>query len=109
MKALIIGGAGFVGKYLADFLKDSGVETYITKMLNGKVISTTLLSRDTYSAMERIVKRGTKKVDNPVQPPVNTNENQVEPPKKEESQNIVETNEGTENPENTTDPNIEGE
>ncbi|MBR0085705.1 MAG: GDP-mannose 4,6-dehydratase [Lachnospiraceae bacterium] len=32
MKALIIGGAGFVGKYLADFLKNSGVETYITKM-----------------------------------------------------------------------------
>ncbi len=34
-------------------------ETYITKMLNGKVISTTLLSRDTYDAMARIVKKGT--------------------------------------------------
>lgn len=34
-------------------------ETYITKMLNGKVISTTLLSRDTYDAMARIVIRGT--------------------------------------------------
>ena len=35
-------------------------DTYITKMLNGKVISTTLLSRDTYSAMTRIVIKGTK-------------------------------------------------
>lgn len=37
-------------------------ETYITKMLNGKVVSTTLLSKDTYSAMTRIVIRGTKEV-----------------------------------------------
>ena len=35
-------------------------ETYITKMLNGKVISTELLSRDTYNAMTRIVLKGTK-------------------------------------------------
>lgn len=35
-------------------------ETYITKMLNGKVISTKLLSKDTYSAMNRIVIKGTK-------------------------------------------------
>ena len=34
-------------------------ETYITKMLNGKVISTKLLSRDTYNAMTRIVLKGT--------------------------------------------------
>ncbi len=34
-------------------------ETYITKMLNGKVISTTLLSKDTYDAMARIVIKGT--------------------------------------------------
>ena len=33
-------------------------------MLNGKAISTTLLSRDTYGAMTRIVLRGTKKVSN---------------------------------------------
>lgn len=33
-------------------------ETYITKMLNGKVVSTTLLSRDTYDAMARIVIKG---------------------------------------------------
>ena len=33
-------------------------ETYITKIQNGKVISTTLLSRDTYDAMERIILKG---------------------------------------------------
>ena len=33
-------------------------ETYINKILDGKVISTTLLSRDTYDAMTRIVVRG---------------------------------------------------
>ena len=30
-------------------------ETYIIKSLNGKVVSTTLLSRDTYSAMQKII------------------------------------------------------
>ena len=39
-------------------------ETYITKLLNGKTISTELLSRDTYSAMTRIVRRGTGAVVN---------------------------------------------
>lgn len=34
-------------------------ETYIIKMLNGKTVSTKLLSKDTYNAMTRIVKRGT--------------------------------------------------
>ena len=33
-------------------------KTYMTKMLNGKIVSTKLLSTDTYSAMQRIVKRG---------------------------------------------------
>ena len=36
------------------------VETYIVKSLNGKVVSTELLSKDTYSAMQRIILRGTK-------------------------------------------------
>ena len=36
-------------------------QTYMTKMLNGKVISTKLLSKDTYSAMQRIIRRGTSK------------------------------------------------
>lgn len=42
-------------------------ETYITKMLNGKVVSTTLLSKDTYSAMTRIVIRGTKEAESQTQ------------------------------------------
>lgn len=37
-------------------------EAYITKKLNGKIVSTTLLSRDTYKAVNRIVKVGTKVV-----------------------------------------------
>ena len=36
-------------------------ETYMTKRLNGKVISTELLSKDTYSAMQRIIRRGVTK------------------------------------------------
>ncbi len=43
-------------------------EAYITKKLNGKVVSTTLLSRDTYKAVNRIVHVGTKEVSAP--PPV---------------------------------------
>ncbi len=39
-------------------------ETYISKYLNGKTISTELLSRDTYSAMTRIIRRGTGAVVN---------------------------------------------
>lgn len=44
-------------------IKQKGVngiktETYMTKSLNGKVISTTLLSKDTYDAMTKIVLRG---------------------------------------------------
>ena len=35
-------------------------ETYMTKMLNGKIISTTVISRDTYDAMQKIILRGTK-------------------------------------------------
>ena len=33
-------------------------QTYMTKRLNGKVVSTELLSKDTYSAMQRIINRG---------------------------------------------------
>ena len=36
-------------------------ETYLIKSLNGQVVSNTLLSKDTYSDMQRIVLRGTKK------------------------------------------------
>ena len=43
-------------------------ETYMSKYLNGKLVSTELLSRDTYNAMARIVRKGTGAVANtPVQ------------------------------------------
>ena len=35
-------------------------ETYKILKLNGKTVSKTLLSKDTYDAMDRIIKRGTK-------------------------------------------------
>ncbi len=35
-------------------------ETYITKSLNGKAVSTTLLSKDTYDAMTKIILKSTK-------------------------------------------------
>lgn len=35
-------------------------ETYLVKRLNGKVVSSEVISRDTYNAMQRIVLRGTK-------------------------------------------------
>ncbi len=35
-------------------------ETYMYKMLNGKIVSTTVLSRDTYDPMQKIIIRGTK-------------------------------------------------
>ena len=60
-------------KYEEDPTLDAGVEkvkqkgangvkteTYITKMLDGKTVSTTLLSRDTYDAMQTIIIKGTK-------------------------------------------------
>ena len=40
-------------------------EAYITKKLNGKVVSTTLLSKDTYKSVTRIVRVGTKTVSTP--------------------------------------------
>lgn len=43
-------------------------EGYRILKLNGKVISQTLLSKDTYRPMERIIRRGTKKVGKPQQP-----------------------------------------
>lgn len=65
-------------------------ETYITKMLNGKVISTTLLSKDTYDAMTRIVIKGTN--GEIVSEPANTNTN---------------VNTDTQQPEQTTPPATE--
>lgn len=50
------------GKEKVSQLGANGVitETYIIKSLNGKVVSTELLSKDTYNAMQRIILRGTK-------------------------------------------------
>lgn len=47
-------------------------ETYITKMLNGKVISTKLLSKDTYDAMTRVVIKGTKAGINQINTDINS-------------------------------------
>ncbi len=56
-------------------------ETYITKMLNGKAISTTLLSRDTYDAMTRIIIKGTGAVVNPTpEPEPSTETPKIDPP-----------------------------
>ena len=74
-------------------------ETYISKYLNGKLISTDLLSRDTYSAMTRIVKRGTKAVSNP------TIQEQTKEPTVQEEQPIIE--EQPANPEEETSEEIE--
>lgn len=78
-------------------------ETYITKMLNGKVISTTLLSKDTYDAMAKIIIRGTGAASE------TTQETTVEPEKTETpatNQNETQTNTttNTQTPENTTHP-----
>lgn len=54
-------------------------ETYITKMLNGKAISTTLLSRDTYDAMHKIILKG-KVAESTTIPPQNTAPTQPEVP-----------------------------
>ncbi len=72
-------------------------ETYITKMLNGKVISTKLLSRDTYDAMTKIILRGTsgEVIAPPVEPstepnipsPPTVNEPEVIPPEENQPKN----------------------
>lgn len=52
-------------------------ETYRILKLNGKVISKTLLSKDTYDPMQRIVKKGTKKVTTKNDNNQKTNTNQT--------------------------------
>lgn len=83
-------------------------ETYITKMLNGKVVSTELLSRDTYNAMNRIVLKGTKagasnnSTPTPTesnnantQPPVNNEPTETTPPKDTNNSGTESENAGT--------------
>lgn len=48
-------------------------ETYIIKSLNGKVVSTKLLSKDTYNAMQKIILKGTKGAPSNVEPNTNPN------------------------------------
>lgn len=77
-------------------------ETYITKMLNGKVVSTTLLSKDTYSAMTRIVIRGTKEAASQTQSNIATStETPSTPPSTSTSEetpsNTTSTEAGTDN------------
>ena len=76
-------------------------KTYMTKMLNGKVISTKLLSTDTYSAMQRIVKRGTSVVtSNPSSSTTTTTTNPE--PSNEPTEQIPEETVPTQNPDETT-------
>ncbi len=76
-------------------------ETYITKMLNGKVVSTTLLSRDTYSAMTRIVIKGTKETTSQTQDNTTTlTETQTTEPSESTSEEL---------PANTTSTEVEKE
>lgn len=90
-------------------------ETYITKILNGKVISTTLLSKDTYNAMNKIVIKGTKAapvtqtpvttpVEKPIEPipvvpqtPVVPEETAPQPEEDKKPETIPEETTGTEN------------
>ena len=60
------------------------VQTTITKFLNGKVVSSEVLSVDTYTPMTRIILRGTKKVSSQtstptVETPTDTTETTPEP------------------------------
>lgn len=50
-------------------------ETYIIKSLNGKVVSTKLLSKDTYNAMQKIILKGTKGVPTNIDTNDNINTN----------------------------------
>lgn len=54
-------------------------ETYIIKSLNGKVVSSKLLSKDTYNAMQRIIARGTKGTTNNTTSNGNNNNTSTKP------------------------------
>ena len=81
-------------------------ETYIVKMQDGKVVSRNLLSRDTYSAMSRIVIKGTKGEEistptTPVEPQESVIPTPTEETKREETPVKPET---PETPETSTEP-----
>lgn len=75
-------------------------ETYITKMLNGKVVSTTLLSKDTYDAMARIIIKSTKGDASNATP----NETPSQTPSSTNNMKPNETNQKPSTPVNTTNP-----
>lgn len=56
-------------------------ETYKILRLNGKIVSTILVSKDTYNSLERIIKRGTKVEESTSteseEVPIETNENKI--------------------------------
>lgn len=82
-------------------------ETYITKMLNGKVISTTLLSRDTYDAMQKIILKGTKaNATTPTTPtvPTTTPPSDEKPEETTPEEPITPDTPSTETPETPTTP-----
>ena len=66
----------------------------MTKMKNGKVISSQLLSKDTYSAMQKIIRRGKAKTTVPENKPA---ENKPAENNDNKTQNKVETNTQNEN------------
>ena len=87
-------------------------ETYITKMLNGKVVSTELLSRDTYNAMNRIVLKGTKAgaSNNSAPTPTESNNSNTQPPVNNEPTDTTppkDTNDSGTESENTGTPGTE--
>ena len=67
-------------------------ETYMTKLLKGKAISTTLVSKDTYNAMTRIIRRGTA-------PATTTNTENTKP----QEENTGETSTTPQSPSSTTE------
>lgn len=70
-------------------------QTYMTKMKNGKIVSSQLLSKDTYSAMQKIIRRGNAKTTTvPENKPA---ENKKEENNDNKTQNKVETNIQNEN------------
>ena len=81
-------------------------KTYMTKMLNGKVISTELLSTDTYSAMQRIVKRGTL-VTNSNQSSSTTTPTTNPEPSDEQTEQTPEETAPTQKPDETQEPEQE--
>ena len=82
-------------------------ETYIIKSLNGKVVSSKLLSKDTYNAMQRIILRGTKgtttnnnnnsQISTPATPSEPTPTVPSTPEKEPEKNNTEENGSGTNN------------